>query len=139
MPDELGERAPRMQKLMLAGNRLQRLPQSLAKCANLELIRIASNALTEFSAFLLDMPSLAYAGNPSFSCLLRFLTFLETNEVFLRQRAPGLLRNLFVPKTGIPTFFTCYFINFIRNNNGILDLRVLYSEKHRDLEIIKTF
>ena len=67
LPDELGERAPRMQKLMLAGNRLQRLPTSLAKCANLELIRIASNDLTEFPAFLLDMPSLAwiaYAGNP---------------------------------------------------------------------------
>jgi len=56
-----------LQKLMLAGNDLEQLPQSLAQCKNLELIRIASNRLTRLPDWLLTLPSLtwlAYAGNP---------------------------------------------------------------------------
>jgi hypothetical protein len=65
LPDELGRRP--LQKLMLAGNRLRRLPDSLAACDSLELLRIAANQLTEFPAALLKLPRLAwlaYAGNP---------------------------------------------------------------------------
>ncbi len=66
LPSALGER-PLLQKLMLAGNQLAHLPQSLANCVNLELIRIASNRLTQLPPWLLALPSLtwlAYAGNP---------------------------------------------------------------------------
>ena len=56
-----------LQKLMLAGNRLQALPAALSNCHRLELIRIAANRLTELPQWLLTLPSLtwlAYAGNP---------------------------------------------------------------------------
>ena len=52
---------------MLAGNRLQALPRSLAGCERLELIRLASNQLRELPDWLLAMPGLswlAYSGNP---------------------------------------------------------------------------
>lgn len=47
---------------MLAGNQLTDLPPSLAKCQNLELIRIASNRLTQLPQWLLSLPSLDLAG-----------------------------------------------------------------------------
>ena len=46
---------------------MQHLPESLAQCHRLELIRIAANQLTELPEWLLTLPSLtwlAYAGNP---------------------------------------------------------------------------
>jgi len=52
---------------MLAGNRLQTLPVSLANCRRLELLRVAANQLNELPAWLLSLPRLtwlAYSGNP---------------------------------------------------------------------------
>ncbi len=52
---------------MLAGNQLTHLPESLADCHNLELLRIAANRFTHLPQWLLTLPSLtwlAYAGNP---------------------------------------------------------------------------
>ena len=52
---------------MLAGNRLQQLPASMANCERLELIRLAANHFTELPDTLLSLPALswlAYAGNP---------------------------------------------------------------------------
>lgn len=66
LPDELGQ-CTDLQKLMLAGNRLTELPASLAHCQRLELLRIAANWIAEFPAWLLSLPRLAwlaYAGNP---------------------------------------------------------------------------
>jgi serine/threonine protein kinase len=56
-----------MQKLMLAGNQLRRLPTELANCTRLELLRISANQLTELPEWLLQMPRLtwlAFASNP---------------------------------------------------------------------------
>jgi len=56
-----------LQKLMLAGNRLRFLPEELAACSRLELLRLAANRLDELPAWLFRMPRLAwlaYAGNP---------------------------------------------------------------------------
>jgi serine/threonine protein kinase len=56
-----------MQKLMLAGNHLQTLPEALANCKKLGLLRISANKITEFPKWLLTMPQLswlAFAGNP---------------------------------------------------------------------------
>jgi len=70
LPDSLGERA-NLQKLALAGNKLNRLPLTMAKLSNLELVRISANKLTECPTQLLHLPKLAwfaFAGNPfSFS------------------------------------------------------------------------
>lgn len=66
LPDEIG-RCRELQKLMLAGNRLHHLPPSLAACERLELLRIAENNLSELPAWLLALPRLswlAYSGNP---------------------------------------------------------------------------
>lgn len=63
---EVFDGLPRLQKLMLAGNRLSRLPASLAHCVALELIRIACNHLDELPTWLLRLPRLAwlaFAGN----------------------------------------------------------------------------
>ncbi len=52
---------------MLAGNRLSALPESLAQCERLELLRIAANRLEALPGWLFERPALAwlaYAGNP---------------------------------------------------------------------------
>jgi serine/threonine protein kinase len=52
---------------MLAGNKLERLPESLSNCKHLELLRIAANRLYELPSWLLSLPRLswlAYSGNP---------------------------------------------------------------------------
>ena len=52
---------------MLAGNRLRELPESLANCRKLELLRIAANRIERFPEWLLSLPRLAwlaYSGNP---------------------------------------------------------------------------
>ncbi|WP_218871246.1 protein kinase domain-containing protein [Chitinibacter bivalviorum] len=52
---------------MLAGNLLTELPNSLAQCVHLELIRIAANQFTALPEVVLQLPKLAwlaYAGNP---------------------------------------------------------------------------
>ena len=52
---------------MLAGNRLRALPDAMAACTGLELLRISANRLTALPAWLFELPRLswlAYAGNP---------------------------------------------------------------------------
>ena len=70
LPDSLGA-CSRLQKLALAGNRLRALPQGVANLASLELIRLSANQFATWDdalpAALLALPRLtwlAYAGNP---------------------------------------------------------------------------
>lgn len=66
LPDSLGER-PRLQKLVISGNNLTQLPKTMSQSLNLELLRVSANKLTEFPAQLLDLPKLAWlavSGNP---------------------------------------------------------------------------
>lgn len=58
LSDELGKRT-QLQKLMLAGNRLTRLPD-LSACHQLELLRISANRLTSLPHWLLNLPALAW-------------------------------------------------------------------------------
>ena len=48
IPDTIG-RCSKLQKLMLSGNKLTELPPSISKCTNLELVRLACNELTVLS------------------------------------------------------------------------------------------
>ncbi|MBP7452748.1 MAG: protein kinase [Ottowia sp.] len=66
LPSALGQR-PRLQKLMLAGNRLARLPDSLQHAHALELLRIAANQFDTLPHWLTALPRLtwlAWGGNP---------------------------------------------------------------------------
>lgn len=45
---------------MLSGNQLTKLPESMANCTNLELIRLASNQLAEPPSVLFSLPNLAW-------------------------------------------------------------------------------
>ncbi|MDT3319785.1 leucine-rich repeat-containing protein kinase family protein [Shewanella sp. SP1S2-4] len=66
LPAAMGD-LPRLQKLALAGNRLTALPESMANCRNLELVRLSANQLQALPAWLLGLPKLtwlAFAGNP---------------------------------------------------------------------------
>jgi len=66
LPETLGER-PRLQKLALAGNQLTSLPENLDQLLNLELVRISANNLEQCPDQLLNLPKLAwiaFAGNP---------------------------------------------------------------------------
>ena len=52
---------------MLAGNQLERLPDELADCSRLELLRIAANRFAHLPDWLFTLPRLAwlaYSGNP---------------------------------------------------------------------------
>ncbi len=52
---------------MLAGNQLQSLPDEMAVCQNLELLRISANLFESLPEWLLSLPRLAwlaFAGNP---------------------------------------------------------------------------
>jgi hypothetical protein len=65
LPPALGER-PALQKLMLSGNRLDALPESLAGAGQLELLRLSANAFTGLPPWVTRLPRLAwlaYAGN----------------------------------------------------------------------------
>ena len=56
-----------MQKLMLAGNRLSALPDSMVSLQNLELLRISANAFETVPSWLLSLPRLSWlavSGNP---------------------------------------------------------------------------
>lgn len=46
LPDTIG-RCHKLQKLMLSGNRLSTLPSTISGCTSLELVRLACNQLTE--------------------------------------------------------------------------------------------
>jgi hypothetical protein len=66
LPGVLGQR-PALQKLMLAGNQLSHVPESLSGAANLELLRLSANHLPSLPGWLAEMPRLAWlawAGNP---------------------------------------------------------------------------
>jgi hypothetical protein len=70
LPETLGECAP-MRKLALAGNRLTALPAGVARLENLELLRLSANRFERIEDALppglLALPRLAwlaYAGNP---------------------------------------------------------------------------
>ena len=66
LPPAIGER-PLLQKLMVAGNRLRDLPETLAGASNLELLRLSANVFTALPPWLTDLPRLAWlawAGNP---------------------------------------------------------------------------
>jgi hypothetical protein len=55
-----------LQKLMLAGNRLHSLPDSLQAAHRLELLRLSANGLTQVPAWLTELPRLSWlalAGN----------------------------------------------------------------------------
>ena len=65
LPAALGER-PLLQKLMLSGNHLHALPDSLAGAGQLELLRLSANAFETLPPWLMRLPRLAwlaYAGN----------------------------------------------------------------------------
>ena len=52
---------------MMAGNKLTSLPEEMAGCQELELLRLAANDLKELPSWLLKLPKLswlAFAGNP---------------------------------------------------------------------------
>ena len=70
MPETLG-RCAHLRKLALAGNRLTALPQGIAGCERLELIRLSANRFEAIEDALPDgllalprLAWLAYAGNP---------------------------------------------------------------------------
>lgn len=65
LPDAIGTRP--LQKLMLAGNRLRDLPETLAGAPRLELLRLSANRFEALPSWLVDLPRLAWlawAGNP---------------------------------------------------------------------------
>ena len=67
LPDTLGQR-PALEKLALAGNGLHRLPDTLAGAPNLALMRLSANAFEDFPDWLFELPALcwlALAGNPA--------------------------------------------------------------------------
>jgi hypothetical protein len=56
-----------LQKLMLSGNRLATLPQSLSMCSSLELVRLGANNIVSFPRSIIQLPRLAwlcFSGNP---------------------------------------------------------------------------
>jgi Leucine-rich repeat (LRR) protein len=67
LPDELGRR-PLLEKVALAGNRLRALPDAMAACQQLALLRISANAFEVFPDWLWTLPNLSWlalAGNPA--------------------------------------------------------------------------
>ena len=66
LPRSIGA-LPLLQKCTFAGNALTSLPQEMAQCKNLELIRLSANNLLEIPTWLLELPKLswlAFSGNP---------------------------------------------------------------------------
>jgi len=56
-----------LQKLMLSGNRLSNLPESLSMCTRLELMRLGANNFAALPPCILKLPQLAwlcFGGNP---------------------------------------------------------------------------
>ena len=65
LPANLGERP--LEKVALAGNRLSQLPESMAKCDRLGLLRLSANQFDSLPGWLLTLPRLAWlavGGNP---------------------------------------------------------------------------
>lgn len=66
LPPEIG-RLPSLRKLLLAGNLLKSLPETLAGNRSLELVRLSANRFESFPTWLFELPALAWialAGNP---------------------------------------------------------------------------
>jgi hypothetical protein len=66
LPQSIGG-CERLQKCMLAGNRLRGLPASMAQCRKLGLLRLSSNRLERLPGWLFELPELSFlsfAGNP---------------------------------------------------------------------------
>ena len=66
LPDSIGE-LKSLQKLALAGNQITSLPETMQHCRALQLIRLSANQLTTLPDFLFQLPKLAwlgFAGNP---------------------------------------------------------------------------
>ena len=80
LPNSIGNLI-KLRKCMLAGNKLKSLPDSMRNCLNLELIRISSNQIDEFPSCLLELPKLswiAFENNPFNSNLISSST--TTND-----------------------------------------------------------
>lgn len=66
LPQSIG-RCNRLQKCMLAGNRLRDLPADMARCTKLGLLRLSANCFEALPPWLFGLPELAFlsfAGNP---------------------------------------------------------------------------
>ena len=66
IPKSLGD-CNLLQKCALAGNQIEVLPLEMAKCVNLELLRISANKLKVIPTWLFELPKLswvAFGGNP---------------------------------------------------------------------------
>jgi hypothetical protein len=107
LPEALGMR-PRLQKLALAGNCLTHLPQTMAQCLNLELLRISANEITTCPDQLLGLPKLAwfaFAGNPfsrsdmSIQSVPRIPASSFTLQNMLGQGASGVISKAVWNKT----------------------------------------
>ncbi len=59
LPDSMGE-LHRLQKFAFAGNQLKKLPNTMANCKALELIRLSANQLTSLPDWLFQLPKLAW-------------------------------------------------------------------------------
>ena len=73
LPDSIGK-LKNLQKLALAGNQITSLPETMQHCRALQLIRLSANQLVALPDFLFQLPKLAwlaFAGNP---CCEGFIT-----------------------------------------------------------------
>lgn len=67
LPQSIGN-ATKLQKCGLAGNLIKELPVEMAKCVELELLRVSVNQLKSIPNWLLELPKLswvAFGGNPA--------------------------------------------------------------------------
>jgi len=67
LPDSIGAYTA-LQKLMLTGNQLTRLPQSLLQLKKLELLRISGNHLAQSPSWLAKLPNLAWYTDSENDC-----------------------------------------------------------------------
>lgn len=64
LPDSIAE-CRDLQKLMVSGNRLTELPRTLLECQKLEIVRFSVNRLAQSPDWFLELPSLAWYGDAS--------------------------------------------------------------------------
>lgn len=93
LPESIGLKLPKLKKFMLAGNKLSRLPDSLAHCKELELIRLAGNQFSTLPVWLFtSLPRLSWcamAGNPIFSSTddeLNSVNQIDWNSLSIEQK-----------------------------------------------------
>lgn len=122
-----------LQKLMLSGNKLKKLPSSLSNCSNLELIRLASNELTEAPLELLRMPSLKWVAlsdnpfltvQPPATVSLPILEGLdETSGTILGQGAGGVTRK--IDYKGVPVAVKVYSGNMTSDGLPAMEKQII--------------